>query len=349
MSKRSILSKPSLIIIIALILTLLFSIIYYLKSNNILLKSYVNFKIPSCLEPIWVSSESVDSKIELTEWPEYAGDAGYTINVPKNWNEIKDCNEFDKCFKSDDINYGGNPTKRGVWLSNGINLSIRFVDKNYDFGGRYMIDVYGKLIESLKDVNCSYFNINGNKVVDRSEKNRNKRVVFVESNNGVYILEFDYADESSKTNDEINNVISSFKTTIPVEVKNKESVLPYSGVPSPRVPYKKLNFEVIDVYKTKPVQQSFNNQDYTIDGLAVDGFTFVADKGDVINIIGKDGGNTGNGIDIRLELYSYGPTVIRSESFSSFKVPVTGRYFLVVKSTQDSKDKDYSLEFRISE
>lgn len=105
----------------------------------------------------------------------------------------------------------------------------------------------------------------------------------------------------------------------------------YVGKVSPRIPYKDLKFLEIDVHDFKPLYAQLDENDYHYEDSVIDGYTFVAKEGEDFEFVAYEDRDSNPGSFVETELYGWGPTVIRMGTVIGWGVPVTGRYFYVVK------------------
>ena len=105
----------------------------------------------------------------------------------------------------------------------------------------------------------------------------------------------------------------------------------YTGKISPRVPYEGLKFLEIDVHNFQPLETRLEENDYHYQNAVMDGYTFVAEKGEDFEFIALEDRSSNPGSFIETELYGWGPTVIRMDTTIGWGVPASTRYFYVVK------------------
>lgn len=105
----------------------------------------------------------------------------------------------------------------------------------------------------------------------------------------------------------------------------------YIGKISPRVPYEGLKFLEIDVHDFNPFYGQLDENDYHYQDAVIDGYTFVANEGESFEFVAYEDRDSNPGSFIETELYGWGPSVIRMNTVIGWGVPVTGRYFYVIK------------------
>lgn len=105
----------------------------------------------------------------------------------------------------------------------------------------------------------------------------------------------------------------------------------YIGEISLQVPYKELKFLEIDVHNFNPFETQLNENDYHYQDAVIDGYTFVAEKGEDFEFVAYEDRDSNPGSFIQTELYGWGPTVVRMDTTIGWGVPATTRYFYVVK------------------
>ena len=134
--------------------------------------------------------------------------------------------------------------------------------------------------------------------------------------------------------------LKPFSTPIPLErgigLENY-----FTGEISPRVPYEGLKFLEIDVHNFEPFDGQLDETDYHDEEAVMDGFTFVASKGEDFEFIAREDSTSNPGSFIETELYGWGPTVIRKNTTIGWGVPATARYVYVVKG-RDFYGPNYS-------
>lgn len=110
---------------------------------------------------------------------------------------------------------------------------------------------------------------------------------------------------------------------------------------SPRIPYEGLKFLEIDIHNFEPINGRLDEADYHYKDAVMDGYTFVASKGEDFEFIAHEDTTSNPGSFIETELYGWGPTVIKMDTTIGWGVPATTRYFYVVKG-RDFYGPNYS-------
>lgn len=105
----------------------------------------------------------------------------------------------------------------------------------------------------------------------------------------------------------------------------------FMGEISPHVPFMELKFLEIDVHNFKPFETQLDENDYHYQDAVIDGYTFVAEKGEDFEFVAYEDRDSNPGSFIQTELYGWGPTVVRMDTTIGWGVPATTRYFYVVK------------------
>jgi len=123
--------------------------------------------------------------------------------------------------------------------------------------------------------------------------------------------------------------------------KKTEAENRFTGEISPRVPYEGLKFQEINVHGFKPINGQLEETDYHHEDAVMDGYTFVANKGEEFEFIAHEDATSNPGSFIETELYGWGPSVIRVNTTIGWGVPATTRYFYVIKG-KDFYGENYS-------
>jgi len=109
----------------------------------------------------------------------------------------------------------------------------------------------------------------------------------------------------------------------------------YTGQISPVVPYKGLRFQNIDIHGFLPLEAELDSNDFHYQDTVIDGYTFVANKGEDYEFSAEEDRTSNPGSFISTELYGWGPTVIRMDTRIGWGVPANTRYFYVVVGTDN--------------
>lgn len=122
-------------------------------------------------------------------------------------------------------------------------------------------------------------------------------------------------------------------TTTPTPIKQVDSQGYYLGQISPQVPYKDLQFLEIDIHNFKPLYGQLDENDYHYGESVMDGYTFMAKKGEDFEFIAREDRSSNPASFIDTEFYGWGPTVTTGNTTIGTGIPATTRYFYVVKGT----------------
>lgn len=326
--------------LLILIFILIASTYYIFRMKQMLgFKRYVEFNVTQCIEPLLFLSRSKTKETAQipSEWETHTNkDIGYSIYIPNDWIvKNTDCmSAYGECVYSPKSEV--HPTSifpPSLYVTGG-RLDIRRFDKNYDFEKLSWDIIPHNFLDFLK-IQCDYYKLNNLKAVERRRTHKKgHRDIFIDAGKYVYVLDLEIGPEDNESLEIFQKIISSF-TYIGIEERPNIEVAPYSGKPWQSVPYQGLNFIEIDIYNLKQRAGELEDLDYHQDNLPLDGYTFVAYEGDGLNFIVDELRwlTPKNELSVRTELYGYGPTVVRGDSRIGWKVPVTGRYFWVIKSS----------------
>lgn len=322
---------------LVLIFILLIGIIgyYWAKTHEQFgLKRFTSFIHPYCMDPLINRQAVLQTTFSGQSWDVFADkDVGIELRTPADWWVSDDCRAH-MCASSPDFDG-----------KNGQIVRITRVDKRLEFPfeqfyfGRQPTNSISYLFGQR---DCAYVEIGGLHGIRQRDSTPYKRSIYaLDADAAAYILTTENFDNDAIGDQNLEAVVSNFRN-IPVESKFVGSLDSYTGVPSPMVPDKNIYFEDRDMYERALIQGEFSET-------KVKGYTFTAFKGDVITFELIVPASINPMPDTRLEVYSYGPSVLQSAGQLEWRVPVTGRYFLVVKDVSNMKDlRAFWLRTRIS-
>lgn len=334
------------ILVWILLILLSLVVMYWAKSHEQFgQKRFVHFSLPYCREPLFFSPKKITSPMQdIKGWVEFKDtDLGFLIKKPETWKIDNSCGAH-ACVNSPDLffpEHGGQPQ--------GGRITITRVPKTHNFEeqpfyyGRVPTNIYS-FAQAL--FSCHFVEINGahavQQIVDKPER---RLVYFIEGDFYIYIVEPQVFFQNTTLENTLSAILASFT---PVLLQDTKATDPYTGNPSPQVPYKGLDFPEVDISSTRQIADEFSRVDMQL-GERIKGYTFLANYGEKIEFTMIVPGSINMMNDTTMELYSYGPTVLRGENRLEWRPPVTGRYFLVVKDVSGNMvSRSYLLRIGVS-
>lgn len=324
--------------VIIVILLLLLGIAGYYRAKvteRFGLKRFTSFTHPYCMEPLINIFEPL-SQEELGEGWDVVVDKeiGVELHVPAELLiSAIECRTH-LCLRSRD--YNGNA---------GQLVTLTRVDKRLGFPyEQYFYDILPTSIASyfLQQKNCSYGKVGEYHSIRQKDREKLNRYVYaIDADEAAYIISTENPSHDRNWDRSLTAIVANFRT-IPIESKEIGNMGPYTGVYSPRIPYKNIVFDERDVYEDRQINGTFFSS-------KIQGITFIAYKGDLINMEMIVPGTINVMTEVNIEIYSYGPTVLKGEGRLEWRAPVTGRYFLVAKDTlREAQGRPYWLRTKIS-
>lgn len=298
------------------------------------LKRFTTFAHPYCMEPFMNNPKLLSWEGLGEGWDVVADkEIGVELHVPAEFMISSIECRTHMCLRSPD--YDGN-TGQLVTLTR-VDKRLGFPYEQYFYGSAPT----GVVSYLLNQKNCSYVKIgehNGIRQKDREALNRN--VYAIDADNASYIITTENPSHERNWDAALSAVVANFRV-IPVEPKYVGDISPYTGAYSTRIPYKNITFDEHDIYEDRQISESFSPS-------KILGITFIAYKGDLINMELIVPGTINVMSDVYIELYSYGPTVLRGEGYLEWRAPVTGRYYLVLKDGSTTPTRSYWLRTKIN-
>ena len=277
------------------------------------LKRFTSFTHPYCMEPFVNFSKELSKKGLGNAWDVIADkEIGVEMHIPAEWFATANCRAH-LCVSS--------PTFDG---KQGQVVNIIRIDRRLGFPyEHYYADTQPANILAflLGQKNCAYVKVGDLNGIRQTDREQLRRFVYaIDAASSSYIITTENVSRDSNADRMLEAIVANFRA-IPIESKYVGDMRPYTGEFSPKVPYKNIVFDQRDVYEEKQIAGEFSET-------KIHGFTFTAFKGDMINFELLVPGSINPMSDTRIEIYSYGPTVLKGDSRLEWRVPVTGRYFL---------------------
>jgi hypothetical protein len=312
---------PKIITGILLIFLVVVGLTWIKQHEKFGFQRFVDFTLPTCREPLFVMSQKLSLKQLPLDWEIYKDEVlGYQINKPIDWTVDRSCGA-QACINSADLKFydSGKPTGGRIQVRK-VSASHNFSRESFSYSNpTTVLEYVGEMFK------CSFVDINGLHGIRQISYGAEKhQVYFVESGNNIYIIEPQMYSQSTVLQQSLDSVLSSFSTIaiVPGPIGDTGA---YNGIPSPQVPYENIVFNDINVHIARQTNGELKSD------IPFNGFTFAAFEGETIVFTSLLPGSMNHADFVEMELYSYGPTVIKRQSYLEFTVPVTGRYFLVVK------------------
>jgi hypothetical protein len=323
---------------IAVISLLALLVVYYWAriNNKFGLKSFTQFTLEQCREPIILIPKAyTDSMSADNQWKHVEdSELGISFTAPADWTIDSSCGK-PFCLKSPNLNYST--------VNTGARISVVMYPKNQQLpGGTWKLP--NNLFDQLQSFfSCNYFLLNGQPVIGtRNENFKDFTVSYVEGNQANYVIQKEiWSDDMTSVT---NQIFQTFRS-IPIKEKIVGNTGPYDGIPSPVIPYSSMQFQDIPIQNIQSVKGNFQTIN-TPEHLNLAGYTFVAHKYDAVSFQLFDANGINGFSDAEMELYGYGPTVLRGETYMEFRAPITGRYFLVVRNLTSIANASFQLNIR---
>lgn len=303
------------------------------------LKRFTSFTHPFCMEPLMNVPVALETRFPGQSWDVFADpELGVELQIPVDWKVTYDCPTH-MCTSSQDFD----GTHGQIVRIARIDSRIGFPYEHFYFA-RQPTNILSYLL-GQKD--CAYVKVGNLYGIRQFDRTSYRRTIYaLDAGVSTYILTTENFDNDEKADKTLEAVVSNF-VAIPIEPKIVGDLGPYRGIPSPRVVYKTLEFKDVDIYSSRQIDGKLVSENRKSDG-GLRGYTFAAYKGDKIEFTLIVPGSINVLSDASLELYSYGPTVLRGEGRLEWRVPVTGRYFLVVKDASNKiQDRTYWLRTQV--
>lgn len=336
-TKRTI-SRTFLLLSSILIVCCVATFLYWAKLHDKFgLSGFSRIQLEQCREPLFIVPKQLSIGTSSIQNPKVisSDELGFRMTIPGDWVRNDSCRE-EYCVNNPNIQFHG-------YGKNGAAIGITSYSRHAsmpDHSGKPVTNITGFL---KRVYGCSYGTLGIHPVVIHTVAypDYTTKYYYIETPQLFYEVGVTVLSPEYKTlSDEIVGSLE-FYTGAPTFIGSMDA---YTGVPSPQVPYHGIEFQDIDIYSHSVIRGGvFKTIQAYSESFAA--YTFVAFKGDVVTFTVRKPISL-DGIDATVELYSYGPTVLRHESNLEMRVPVAGRYFLVLKHP-GKKETPFDLHIRI--
>jgi|GEM_PF-2760671 len=324
-------SKEFIVFFILFLLLSVFIFQYLARIHNEFgFRQFSNLSIESCREPLILHPDIFSNNtIILDDWNKNEiKESGFSLITPNSWKVDNSCGK-PFCVSSPDISFY--PVEKGARISVTMYLkTLKLPSENW-----MNPDNLYEVLQSF--FSCKYLTLNDQPTISSpTNKEKTRTAYYVEGKEANYILitEVWSPELESVTRD----ILKTF-TSGPIQEKIIGNTGPYNRMPPSNIPYR-ISFEDMQIQNKKVLNGIFSSK--TI------GYTFTANKNDFMTFRLLEQTNIDMLSETSMELYGYGPTAIKKENYLEFRVPITGRYFLVLINNSAKENRPFQMSVSIT-